>query len=66
MPKKGVIGLSGMKPGFQRLKATAGIGNTRNQPIWHLKKPISQPILDVSPIWIPLITDEVTKSKGSP
>jgi hypothetical protein len=24
----------GMKPGFWKLKATAGIGNTRNQPIW--------------------------------
>jgi hypothetical protein len=26
-------------------------------------KPISQPSLDISPIWIPLISDEVTKSK---
>jgi hypothetical protein len=25
--------------------------------------PISQPSLDISPIWIPLINDEVTKSK---
>jgi hypothetical protein len=24
---------------------------------------ISQPSLDISPIWIPLISDEVTKSK---
>jgi hypothetical protein len=31
-----------------------------------LKTPISQPSLDVSPIWIPLIIDEVTKSKESP
>jgi hypothetical protein len=28
--------------------------------------PISQPSLDISPIWIPLISDEVTKSKRKP
>jgi hypothetical protein len=28
--------------------------------------PISQPSLDISPIWIPLISDEVNKSKGKP
>jgi hypothetical protein len=31
-----------------------------------LKNPISQPSLDISPIWIPFIIDEMTKSKGSP
>jgi hypothetical protein len=31
-----------------------------------LKNPISQPSLDMPPIWIPLIIDEVTKSKESP
>jgi hypothetical protein len=31
-----------------------------------LKNPASQPSLDISPIWIPLIIDEVTKSKRSP
>jgi hypothetical protein len=30
------------------------------------KNLISQPNVDISPIWIPLIIDEVTKSKGSP
>jgi hypothetical protein len=33
-----VIGSFGMKPGFWRLIATAGIGNTRNWPIWHVWK----------------------------
>jgi hypothetical protein len=41
-----------MKPGFWELKATAGIGNTRNQPIWLVKKAINQPSLDISPVWI--------------
>jgi hypothetical protein len=31
-----------------------------------LKNLISQPSLDISPIWNPLIIDEVTKSKGWP
>jgi hypothetical protein len=31
-----------------------------------LRNPISQPSIDISPIWIPIIIDEVTKSKGSP
>jgi hypothetical protein len=47
---------AGMKLGFWKLKATGGIGNTRN--------PISQSSLDISPIWIPLISDEVSNSQG--
>jgi hypothetical protein len=31
-----------------------------------LKNPIIQPNLNISPVWIPLIIDDVTKSKGSP
>jgi hypothetical protein len=31
-----------------------------------LKNPLSQPNLDISPIWILLIINEMTKSKGSP
>jgi hypothetical protein len=30
---KRVIGQAGMKLGFWKLKVTAGIGNTRNQPL---------------------------------
>jgi hypothetical protein len=29
-----------------------------------LTNPISQPSLDISPIWIPLICDEVSNSRG--
>jgi hypothetical protein len=43
-----------MKLGFWKLKLTAGIGNTS-----------SQPNLDISPIWIPLISTEVTNSHRS-
>jgi hypothetical protein len=31
---QGVIGSFGMQLGFWKLKATAGIGNVRNQSIW--------------------------------
>jgi hypothetical protein len=30
-----VIGWAGIKIGFFKLKVTAGVGNTRNQPMWH-------------------------------
>jgi hypothetical protein len=32
---KRVIGLAGMKPGFWKLKAAAGIGNVGIWAIWH-------------------------------
>jgi hypothetical protein len=58
------MGSSGMKLGFWRLTATAGIENTWNQPIWHIsKKVISQPNLVISPVWISFIIHEVTKSR---
>jgi predicted GIY-YIG superfamily endonuclease len=40
---------------FRKYKESAHIACSTN--------PISQPSLDISPIWIPLNTDEVTKSK---
>jgi hypothetical protein len=52
-----------MKPGSWKLKVTAGIGNTRNWPIWHVFNPISQPSLEISPIWIPVISNEVINSQ---
>jgi hypothetical protein len=36
MPMKRVIEYAGMMLGFWKLKGTAGIGNTKNQPIWHV------------------------------
>jgi hypothetical protein len=40
---------------FRKYKESAHMACSTN--------PISQPSLDISPIWIPLISDEVTKSK---
>jgi hypothetical protein len=49
MPVRRIIGLSGMKLGFWKLKAAAGIGNTKNWPTWHAWQ-----ILSANPVWIPL------------
>jgi hypothetical protein len=43
------------------------IGNNKESDCMAcLKNPISQPSLDISPIWIPPNIKEVTKSEGSP
>jgi hypothetical protein len=45
------------------------IGYRKYKELAHMecsKNPISQRRFDISPIWIPLFIDEVTKSKGLP
>jgi hypothetical protein len=43
------------------LKVTAGIGKTRKSAHTEfLTNPISQPSLDIPPIWIPFISNEVS------
>jgi hypothetical protein len=41
---------------YRKYKESAHVTNLTNQ--------ISQPSLDISPIWIPLISDEVSNSQG--
>jgi hypothetical protein len=49
-----------MKPGFCKLKATAGTGNTRNRSIWRAQQNLSaNAVLALSPIRTSLISDEV-------
>jgi hypothetical protein len=60
-----VIGSTGMKLGFWKLKSTSGTGNKGIGPYGGVNKP-NQPIQSgYLPIWIPLISDEVTNSKRS-
>jgi hypothetical protein len=61
---KRIIGLAGMKLGSWKFKVTVGIRNIRESAhMAYLTNPISQPGLDISPIWIPLISKEVTNSQ---
>jgi hypothetical protein len=49
-----------MKPGFWKLKVTAGIGNIRNQPLC----PVSQSSWEICPVWNSLVSSEAGNSQG--
>jgi hypothetical protein len=52
----------GVKRRSCRLNQTPHTGNTKNLPTYLTDHPISQPRLDISPIWTPVITAEVKKN----
>jgi hypothetical protein len=60
-----VLGSSGMKPGFWRLKATAGIGMQQIGPYSMFENPEQPTQSRYLSIWITLTIGEITKSKGS-
>jgi hypothetical protein len=64
MPMKKVIGQAGIKPGFWKFKVPTGNNRYRKyKELTHTKcfiNPIIQPSLDITPIWIPSISNEVS------
>lgn len=54
-----VLGQVKMKPGIWKVRVIADTGNTKKQPIMaSLTNPSNQPSLEISPIWIALISQD--------